>query len=359
MTTRTEREGSGAARRNDRARAPGSKAELQLVLGELEALRRAALVDPLTGLWNRRGLDDDLPQRLAVANRGARPVTLVVGDLDGLKAINDGQGHAAGDQALRDLVAALDAALRAGDSAYRIGGDEFVLLLPDTTAVDAAAVLARVDANAPAVSWGAATFPGDGVTGAALMELADQRMLEGRRANRAAVARGAAAESRSRSRRSPRATTATALIVVGMLSGVGVGFAAERVIDRPAPAATSVEAPAARVVPELPERGQPISEEAVEAVEAPSTTSVAASSHDQPTATPTIPADLGGIVDGTSVELPTVTISLAGIDVVLPLPALAVETGEVDVVDGSGPPVSHDGSDRTPPKRAGGAKNQR
>jgi len=78
------------------------------------------------------------------AIRYGRPFTLVVLDVDGFKLVNDRQGHLAGDAALEQLGLVLRAGLRAADTAYRIGGDEFALILPETSADEARAVLERI-----------------------------------------------------------------------------------------------------------------------------------------------------------------------------------------------------------------------
>ena len=94
-------------------------------------------------------------------------------DLDGLKAINDNQGYAAGDTKLRTLGEALAAAVRAGDGAYRIGGDEFVALLPDSPPAQVPAILRRaVRLAAPSFSWGVSIYPVDGHSGDALLDVA-------------------------------------------------------------------------------------------------------------------------------------------------------------------------------------------
>ena len=83
---------------------------------------------------------------------------------------------------LRSVAGALRDALRAGDDAYRIGGDEFALLLPETDPDSAGVLMTRVaEAGSPPLSWGAAGFPGDGDDGEALLRLADDRLYASRR----------------------------------------------------------------------------------------------------------------------------------------------------------------------------------
>lgn len=142
-----------------------------------DRLEADALTDELTGLGNRRALERDLRQELARAARHGRQFSVVVIDLDGLKRVNDTEGHAAGDALLRRLAAGLTASLRAGDRAFRLGGDEFAMVLPETSAAHAGRVLARLlDAGAPAMSWGVAGFPADGRSSRTLLDVADQRL---------------------------------------------------------------------------------------------------------------------------------------------------------------------------------------
>ncbi len=93
-------------------------------------LRRFALTDPLTGLFNRRGFMLLAEQQLALANRNKKGVCLLFGDLDGLKEINDQFGHSAGDEALNVTAKILKKTFRLTDVIARIGGDEFVILAP-------------------------------------------------------------------------------------------------------------------------------------------------------------------------------------------------------------------------------------
>jgi diguanylate cyclase (GGDEF)-like protein len=145
-------------------------------------LENEAAIDSLTGLRNRRSIGRDLDHELARSRRHGRRLTVVALDVDGLKHVNDTEGHQAGDNWLRSLAGALRDALRAGDDAYRVGGDEFALLLPETDPVDAAVLMARVTAlGAPPNSWGAAGFPDDGDDADTLLRVADDRLYERRR----------------------------------------------------------------------------------------------------------------------------------------------------------------------------------
>jgi diguanylate cyclase (GGDEF)-like protein len=148
----------------------------------LEAL---AYLDGLTGLANRRAADDGVRAALASASRHARPLAAVVIDLDHLKQTNDRLGHEAGDSALRRLADALRSALREEDLAYRTGGDEFLVLMPDTDlgAVDAA-MRRVVEAGAPAFTYGAAIGPHEAEDEDGLLRLADQRLFATRRRER-------------------------------------------------------------------------------------------------------------------------------------------------------------------------------
>lgn len=96
-------------------------------------LREEAIRDPLTGLFNRRYLDETLPRELARAQRDGTPLSLVMLDLDHFKVINDTHGHPVGDAALAALGRLLEQRSRASDVACRYGGEEFVLVLPGAT----------------------------------------------------------------------------------------------------------------------------------------------------------------------------------------------------------------------------------
>src|SRR5215212_4119252 len=99
---------------------------------ERDALRRSALRDPLTGVCNRRGLDERMRYEVARHSRERRRFAVIAIDLDGFKRVNDRFGHAAGDDLLRDVAEALGGAVREQDTVARLGGDEFCVLAPET-----------------------------------------------------------------------------------------------------------------------------------------------------------------------------------------------------------------------------------
>jgi diguanylate cyclase (GGDEF)-like protein len=106
--------------------------------------RRMAMVDPLTGAMNRRAFELVAERERLRAGRDGSPLTLAYFDLDHFKQINDRLGHAAGDRILQEFTTAAEETIRGTDLLARIGGDEFVLLLPDTDAREAMVVVDRV-----------------------------------------------------------------------------------------------------------------------------------------------------------------------------------------------------------------------
>jgi diguanylate cyclase (GGDEF)-like protein len=110
----------------------GTRAQLNRAQDELERAQGLALIDPLTTLPNRRGLDVALSRELARARRTGTTLCLALLDIDHFKRINDQYGHAVGDQALKHLASVLKPAIRETDTLARFGGEEFVLVLPDT-----------------------------------------------------------------------------------------------------------------------------------------------------------------------------------------------------------------------------------
>jgi diguanylate cyclase (GGDEF)-like protein/putative nucleotidyltransferase with HDIG domain len=119
---------------------------------ELERLAEMASSDPLTGLRNHRVFHEDLARELQHAGRTGLPLALALIDLDDLKTLNDMQGHQAGDARIRALADTLRATMRGADQAYRIGGDEFAVILPDTRAWGALEFVQRLRAALPGFS---------------------------------------------------------------------------------------------------------------------------------------------------------------------------------------------------------------
>ena len=151
----------------------------------LNRLERASRTDALTGVGNRRAFDETLSSALSAASRQGHEVTVVAVDLDGLKRINDTEGHAAGDAALLALVRGLYSALRDEDTIFRVGGDEFVILLPFTSVDAADLLMRRIHAGgAPAFTWGAAGYPSDGADARKLVDAADQDLYRRRQGRR-------------------------------------------------------------------------------------------------------------------------------------------------------------------------------
>lgn len=106
---------------------------------------KLAALDQLTGLYNRRSGEQRLSEEISRAMRHTRPLTVLLIDIDGLKQTNDQLGHAAGDLLLKNFSERLQRAIRGSDLAVRIGGDEFMVLLPECRAEEVRHVLSRVE----------------------------------------------------------------------------------------------------------------------------------------------------------------------------------------------------------------------
>ena len=106
--------------------------------------RSVAVIDPLTNMLNRNALGTRVTELTQQAQINGQPVAAIVGDIDRFKAVNDGHGHAVGDAVLRDMAYRIRAELRAYDLAYRLGGEEFLVLLPGAGADEAAQVAERL-----------------------------------------------------------------------------------------------------------------------------------------------------------------------------------------------------------------------
>ena len=160
----------------------------------VEGLTHAARRDPLTDLLNRRGFEEVFDVELERARRTAAPLSLVVGDLDRFKAINDRFGHSTGDETLRRVSAMIETAKRGFDSAARVGGEEFAILTPDADEHGAYMLAERIRSDVErafatgtgplTMSFGIATFPLHGQSTDALLRAADQALYAAKRLGR-------------------------------------------------------------------------------------------------------------------------------------------------------------------------------
>jgi diguanylate cyclase (GGDEF)-like protein len=173
-----------------------------------EEAQRLSLTDPLTGLWNYRYLRESLRREVERASRFGRMLTVLVLDLDHFKSVNDMFGHAAGDAVLGEFARRIRVGLREVDVAFRQGGEEFVVLLPETDAYGGVIVAERlgaavrelpvsidprrqdpgmgppVDRIAISVSIGIAVYPEHGSTAQQVLDAADDALYAAKRAGR-------------------------------------------------------------------------------------------------------------------------------------------------------------------------------
>ena len=164
---------------------------------EFKKLQINAATDALTGLYNRRLFDEYCDKELNRAKRYGHQLAIVILDLHKLKEVNDRHGHLQGDQVLQLAATTLRKTMRASDFAFRIGGDEFALLLPQTDPEQAITLCRRIRSQyeidirplkmdiGVTLDFGVAVHPHDGETKSALMNLADQRLYQLKNAGRA------------------------------------------------------------------------------------------------------------------------------------------------------------------------------
>ena len=164
-----------------------------------EQAREDSLVDPLTKLGNHRAFQEELDRQLATASRYGGSISLVIVDLDSFKKVNDTMGHAAGDKLLHAVAALITGRIRRSDRAFRTGGDEFAILMPQTKADAAAIPMTRLLAAALgdatpgertvpfSFSAGVSEFPGQANDRNELLRYADAAMYWAKRHGRTAV----------------------------------------------------------------------------------------------------------------------------------------------------------------------------
>lgn len=193
--------GSATASEAAQRLAPVAAGHLALALANLllrETLRTQSVRDELTGLFNRRYLDEILELAVRRAERGRGSVGVIMVDVDHFKSFNDSSGHNAGDALLRELGRLLRSEIRDADTPCRYGGEEFVLILPDSSLAntrrraeelrEATMLLHLADGGRPlaavTISAGVAAYPEHGVTGEALVRAADAALYEAKAGGR-------------------------------------------------------------------------------------------------------------------------------------------------------------------------------
>jgi diguanylate cyclase (GGDEF)-like protein len=158
---------------------------------EIEKHQQSVL-DPLTGLLNRSGLESHFEELAAHASVMDSPISMLICDIDHFKAVNDSRGHDHGDATLQGVAAQLRSQLRSFERIYRIGGEEFMVVLPDATAGDAARISERLrktvdDALDVTISIGVSTLAGSFAQYGPLYKSADRGLYAAKRAGRNCV----------------------------------------------------------------------------------------------------------------------------------------------------------------------------
>lgn len=187
-----------------------------------DKLRSQALRDPLTGLYNRRYMEDTLQRFVRLAEREQREFSVVMIDLDHFKRLNDQHGYSKGDSVLRDVAAAIVSQLRETDVACRYGGEELMILLPDCS-IDVAAckaesirssieALSEPNGAKISASIGVAGIPSTSKTAKDLLANADAALYDAKQAGRNRVVRATLRKTAGRPRERAVAETASTLV---------------------------------------------------------------------------------------------------------------------------------------------------
>jgi diguanylate cyclase (GGDEF)-like protein len=187
----------------------GAGALSTVLIWQTRELQSLTARDQLTGLLNRGIFDDLLHDAVLRARRYGRPLSILMLDVDEFKRFNDTWGHAAGDAALKAVAAAIKQSVRQGEIVARYGGDEFVILFPETRADTAVSRGEKIRLRVPpivagsrgreqtvpvTISAGVASLPADGIEGYEVLNQADMRLYEAKHAGRNAVVGPAAAD---------------------------------------------------------------------------------------------------------------------------------------------------------------------
>ncbi len=228
---------------------------------DLKRLELNAVTDPLTGLYNRRLFAETFEKELNRARRYSQPLGLVTLDLHRFKEVNDKHGHPRGDDVLRAAAATLKKALRTSDSAFRIGGDEFALLLPQTDSAQALALCRRVEtvfaemlhplqlAVTVAMDHGVAIFPQDAEQADQLIRIADERLYRLKHANHTKTANGSARTEAPPAAELPPSPAPERAAPIAKPISIETGRANEKTESA---AAETAAAPSADIVPPPP-----------------------------------------------------------------------------------------------------------
>lgn len=169
-----------------------------------EVLRYQSIQDPLTGLFNRRYLEESLDREVNRATRAQRNVSVVMLDIDHFKRFNDTFGHQSGDMLLKEVAAVIKARVRSGDLACRYGGEEFALILSETDAAGARACVEKIreavkqltvhfrgqSLGSVTISAGIAAFPGHSDKSEELVHMADMALYRAKKEGRDRVVVG-------------------------------------------------------------------------------------------------------------------------------------------------------------------------
>ena len=179
------------------------KREHKLLEHANHRLHNLAITDPLTGLYNRRYLQEELSREVARARREGSHVSVIVGDLDDFKGYNDQFGHLEGDRLLSEIASVILRNTRQMDLVARFGGEEFVIMLPSTTKQEACQVAERIRKDVESltsdthdykltITQGIATFPDDARDELQLLSRADRAMYEAKSLgkNRTSICKG-------------------------------------------------------------------------------------------------------------------------------------------------------------------------
>jgi diguanylate cyclase (GGDEF)-like protein len=237
---------------------------------ELKKLQINAATDPLTGLYNRRLFEEYFDKELNRSQRNQQTLSLMILDLHVFKQVNDRFGHLRGDQVLQMAAAALRSSMRTSDYAFRIGGDEFALLLPQSDAEQAGTLGRRLQAkfietvsqlnlDLPlAIDFGLGVYPQDGEQMSVLLRAADQRLYQMKgtsRRDRSRPIAAAAAAAGEAHLENAGTETPSAPAVERRVSFEAPAPAPEAAAQEPTPAVPSATPEPPEVVPARPSGG--------------------------------------------------------------------------------------------------------